>query len=172
MPLPDDKFWEDEQEELFLLLIGLFLLVSYYAELGAVDMIENPIAIGELSLLTNEIINEYRDKAVGITSYTRERVEAAWEEAGGDVDEFNKLTESIYSKNRASLIGITETTAIFTAISAAVFVAAGNSLVWRTMNDGRVCVECNSMNGKVVSEKNGPPLHPGCRCYLGPHEKE
>ena len=42
---------------------------------------------------------------------------------------------------------------------------------WETMQDGRVCPECMSMDGKVFSldEIEGKiPLHPGCRCFAEP----
>lgn len=44
---------------------------------------------------------------------------------------------------------------------------------WNTEQDGRVCSECKSRNGKVYRIGNIPPKpHPNCRCYLTPVNKE
>ena len=44
----------------------------------------------------------------------------------------------------------------------------GNIFVWHTMGDGKVCGECDSMEGKIFEHMEDIPddLHPNCRCYI------
>ncbi len=44
----------------------------------------------------------------------------------------------------------------------------GKIFVWHTMSDGKVCSDCDSMEGKVFVHLEDIPddLHPNCRCYI------
>ncbi|MBQ3311074.1 hypothetical protein IJG72_03250 [bacterium] len=44
----------------------------------------------------------------------------------------------------------------------------GKIFVWHTMSDGKVCGECDSMEGKIFEHMEDIPddLHPNCRCYI------
>ncbi len=44
----------------------------------------------------------------------------------------------------------------------------GKIFVWHTMGDGKVCGECDSMEGKIFERIEDIPddLHPNCRCYI------
>ncbi len=44
----------------------------------------------------------------------------------------------------------------------------GKVFIWHTKNDGRVCDECTSMEGKIFKYMQDIPddLHPNCRCYI------
>ena len=44
----------------------------------------------------------------------------------------------------------------------------GKIFVWHTMGDGKVCPECDSMEGKIFEHMEDIPddLHPNCRCYI------
>jgi putative hemolysin len=44
----------------------------------------------------------------------------------------------------------------------------GKIFIWHTIGDGKVCGNCNSMEGKIFENLEDIPddLHPNCRCYI------
>lgn len=40
--------------------------------------------------------------------------------------------------------------------------------IWHTIGDGKVCSQCDSMEGKIFEHMEDIPddLHPNCRCYI------
>ena len=97
-----------------------------------------------------------------------------------------------WTDTRPDKIALNETNRLANGMAQFVFFAGGFSLVWRTRG-GKSCPYCKELNGRKISKgesfidagtmwepegaKNGPmkirgmktqpPLHQGCRCYVG-----
>ena len=85
-----------------------------------------------------------------------------------------------FSEQRAALIATTEITRAYATGQAAAGAALKEQYpdvrvvkTWWTNNDDRVCPICGPLNGQEVdegdlfdSEFDGPPAHPGCRCWV------
>lgn len=86
------------------------------------------------------------------------------------------------SDGRARLIAQTEITRSYAEGNLATWKESGaiEKKRWRTNNDSKVCEICAPLNGKVIGldesfgedvfgeEMDGPPAHPGCRCWVTP----
>lgn len=116
-----------------------------------------------------------------ITESTRQQIRDLVGRAireGWSTEELAQAIEArgIFSRHRAQLIAITETTRSFAVANAIAWQAARVERArWYTAADDRVCPICESRAGKSVPllpsgsfDSPLPPAHPGCRCYLQP----
>lgn len=97
---------------------------------------------------------------------------------GWGIDEIEEAiaARGVFSRERARLIAITETTRSFATANAIAWNAAGVERGrWFTAADDRVCPICDARAGKSFPllssasfDSDLPPAHPGCRCYLQP----
>lgn len=82
--------------------------------------------------------------------------------------------DSVFGRDRAYRIAVTETTRMAEVAEKAateVIKASGVAInrIWVTAEDDRVCKVCGPMHGLYENQwpssfRNGPPLHPNCRC--------
>jgi len=126
-----------------------------------------------------------------VTDTTKERIRiivANWMETEHTFPELWKqlVQDQAFSPYRAKLIAATETTKAYAEgkmIGAEQLEKEGwyaYQKVWQTANDDRVCPICaplqyngnNAANGvrgtfnTLAGELEGPPAHPGCRCWV------
>lgn len=86
------------------------------------------------------------------------------------------MAGNLFSRNRAEMIAVTETTRAYAEGNAAAWQRSGvvEGKEWMTANDEIVCPICAPLNGKIVklNESFGmiskPPAHVRCRCYILP----
>lgn len=80
---------------------------------------------------------------------------------------------NLFSRNRAELIAVTETTRVFGQGAVDTYAAAGlGQWEWRTVNDQWVSQSCESADGSLHSvEEPFQPKHPRCRCFAAPVTK-
>jgi len=190
--LLDTAFWDDEMRSLLAVLMpflirgaeaGVALQAATVQSLGvAVDW---TIPYTEAA----DWARKYGGKLVrGVTRTTRDRVGvnvSNWIESGESLPSLVRQLQSDhgFSRARAKLIAITETTASY---SRGEMTAAGElekegyfdyEKEWQTAMDDIVCPICKPLQGERVSGVNtnfdttagsikGPPAHPGCRCWV------
>ena len=190
--LLDTAFWDDEMRSLLAVLMpflirgaeaGVALQAATVQSLGvAVDW---TIPYTEAA----DWARKYGGKLVrGVTRTTRDRVGvnvSNWIESGESLPALTRqlMTDHGFSRARAKLIAITETTASY---SRGELTAAGElekegyfdyEKEWQTAMDDIVCPICKPLQGERVSGVNtnfdttagsikGPPAHPGCRCWV------
>ncbi len=76
-----------------------------------------------------------------------------------------------FSPARAAAIASTDTTNVLSIVTAEGMTQAGAGFwVWQTMEDERVCDECDQLHGSVFSlqSRTTPPKHHNCRCLMTP----
>ena len=190
--LLDTAFWDDEMRSLLAVLMpflirgaeaGVALQAATVQSLGvAVDW---TIPYTEAA----DWARKYGGKLVrGVTRTTRDRVGvnvSNWIESGESLPSLVRQLQGDhgFSRARAKLIAITETTASY---SRGELTAAGElekegyfdyEKEWQTAMDDIVCPICKPLQGERVSGVNtnfdttagsikGPPAHPGCRCWV------
>ena len=190
--LLDTAFWDDEMRSLLAVLMpflirgaeaGVALQAATVQSLGvAVDW---TIPYTEAA----DWARKYGGKLVrGVTRTTRDRVGvnvSNWIESGESLPSLVRQLQGDhgFSRARAKLIAITETTASY---SRGEMTAAGElekegyfdyEKEWQTAMDDIVCPICKPLQGERVSGVNtnfdttagsikGPPAHPGCRCWV------
>ena len=74
-------------------------------------------------------------------------------------DEFVKYEKRIYAQ--LNKIGIPTNSDL-------AYENQGKIFIWHTMEDNKVCDECEPMNGEIFERMEDIPddLHPNCRCYV------
>ena len=74
-------------------------------------------------------------------------------------DEFVKYEKRIYAQ--LNKIGIPTNSDL-------AYENRGKIFIWHTMEDNKVCDECEPMNGEIFERMEDIPddLHPNCRCYV------
>ena len=87
-----------------------------------------------------------------------------------DKDAFRRAGKTVFktAQRRATLIARTETLRAHNEGRKVFYRQVGITRVrWLIADDERTCKICRSLDGKVfgIDEVEGPPLHPGCRCY-------
>ncbi|KKK81516.1 hypothetical protein LCGC14_2812680, partial [marine sediment metagenome] len=91
---------------------------------------------------------------------------------GAPLKSLVKSLEATFGRTRAEMIASTETTRLFAEGNRMAYASAGVKRVeWRTVMDDLVDEDCRALNGKkwpIGKEKEVPPLHPRCRCWLAP----
>ena len=170
----DELDWDEEREELYLLLLPLVLEAAQQAAINGLDA----AGLGgdvDLDLLFEDLrafAEEYaRALAEQITDTTRERVEAGLA-AGMTLDELAVWFED----SRAEAIGISTITEVFAQGNMMAWLAVGLALhTWNTAGDNLVCPICRPNDGATVpigfafpSGHTRPTAHTRCRCWLSP----
>ncbi len=93
-------------------------------------------------------------------------------EAGAPLSSLVKSLEPTFGRARAELIASTEVTRLYSEGNRMAYATAGvDQVEWRTVRDSRVDPICDALHGErwaVGKEKQVPPAHPGCRCWLAP----
>lgn len=128
----------------------------------------------------------------GIDSTTSQGVQQAvarWYQNGEPITALRRDLEPLFGARRAKLIAQTETTRAAAEGIRQGYRESGvvTGMVWRTVNDEKICPYCGELDGKVVSLDGAffdmlpqemkdklterhrfevPPAHPGCRCRL------
>jgi len=180
--MPEDNFWEDEEELIIAALLALYIetlmagveggILALPAELQALVNVDsiNAAALEQSVHFRNAILN-------GIHVTTRTQVEAVirqWEIIGnGDIGMLNDMLEGIFSDKRADMIAITETTKAFQNGNQMTWKTLGLYVLfmqWNTQRDERVCPVCAPKDGQIMSilSNDVPPAHPRCRCFTSP----
>ena len=190
LPLP---FWNNEEKSLLSILLP-FLQKGAEGGVSVQQGIVESLGIGIDWTLpftrAADWARKYGGKLVrGVTRTTRDRIGvqvANWiEQPDKTIDDLWRsiMDDHAFSRARARLIAITETTA---AYSRGEIVAAQQlekegyfeyEKVWQTANDDRVCPICEPLHNMVVVGTRGkfdsvagtltsPPAHPGCRCWI------
>ena len=118
----------------------------------------------------------------GILDTTRDKIRRNVADFVENQRTFGELTANIqasgaFNQARANLIAVTETTGSYAEGNMVAWKESGvtEATMWNTNNDSLVCTICGPLDGVVVplgSEFDGggegPPAHPGCRCWLTP----
>lgn len=112
------------------------------------------------------------DLVKGITEITRGHLSEAIAKYVAEPQPMGTLREAIapiFGPERANLIAVTEVTNAYSAGGSAAaeeLREAGLEIIerWHTKNDGLVCDDCRSRNGRDCAEVGYPSAHPGCRC--------
>ena len=87
-----------------------------------------------------------------------------------DKDAFRRAGKTVFktAQRRATLIARTETLRAHNEGRKVFYRQVGITKVrWLIADDDRTCPVCRPLDGKVfgIDEVDGPPGHPGCRCY-------
>jgi SPP1 gp7 family putative phage head morphogenesis protein len=92
-------------------------------------------------------------------------------------DLIEALETTVFSRERAELIAVTEVTRAYAEGNRAAWEAGGiiEQREWQTANDELVCPICGPLQGVIVGLDeefpgglSGPPAHPRCRCWIAP----
>ena len=190
LPLP---FWAGEERSLLSILLP-FLQRGAEGGVAIQQGIVESMGIGiDWTLPFTEAADwarKYGGKLVrGVTRTTRDRIGV---QVGNWIEQPDKTLDDLwraimddhaFSRARARLIAITETTA---AYARGEMEAAGQlekegyfeyMKQWQTASDDRVCPICAPLQGTDVlgtrgvfdsriGPLKGPPAHPGCRCWV------
>lgn len=111
-----------------------------------------------------------------VIATTEKRIAAAmlaYEAGEIGADEVAARVALVFDPARAELMGVTETTRLFSVLNEVIYKAAGVERVrWDTVRDFAVCPECEALDNQVFPVDEAPePItdtHDGCRCYLAP----
>jgi SPP1 gp7 family putative phage head morphogenesis protein len=183
-------FWDDEERQLWDTLAPTVLRVHLAGAIGGIAMLPK----GFQNLLNWDVynqnaidwLNNYRITTVdGINATTYKQVTRAiedWIKGGEHLDTLTARLEPVFGQPRATRIAVTEVTRVYnegnrTAWKATGFIG-GNK--WNTVNDERVCLICEPLDGVEVGLDEGftpdgpgegplgPPAHISCRCFTTP----
>jgi len=91
-----------------------------------------------------------------------------------DKDAFRRAGKTVFktAQRRATLIARTETLRAHNEGRKVFYRQVGVTKVrWLIADDERTCKVCRALDGKVfgIDDVEGPPKHPGCRCYVTSH---
>lgn len=190
MALPNDAFWDEEEEELAALLLEHLKLAVAAGAAG--NGLDEGIGI-DWELVNKEVQAWARkmslDLVKGITETSREYVTkriAEWIESGQPLPALSKALEPMYGPVRAQMIAETEVTRAYAEGNRAAWRESGvvDGMRWMTAVDDMVCDICSQLhNAKVaiegqpfewVNDKGEtetteiPPAHVRCRCWIQP----
>lgn len=89
---------------------------------------------------------------------------------GWTTDELNARLRRWMDEARAKTISVTDTNNLMSTVTKIGMERAGVGFwVWQTMEDDRVCEECEPLHGRVYSINDEmPPKHHNCRCIVVP----
>jgi SPP1 gp7 family putative phage head morphogenesis protein len=118
----------------------------------------------------------------GIEQTTKEKLRQIFSDWIKERAPFKELVRrvddvGVFSKSRARLIAMTESTRIHNTVVFVQFKDIGaEGARWDTAVDERVCPICGAIHGKIVKLGSSfpgtaveyPPAHPGCRCVIRP----
>lgn len=181
-------FWKDESKLLLAILLpfiqrgaegGVAVQAAVVEKLGiGVDW---TLAFTQAARWAREHVGEL---VTQVTEVTKERIRGLvtnWiEEPGRTLPDLWRqlMDDHAFSRSRAKLIAMTETTKAYAEgeLAGAREMAEYFDYVkeWQTANDDRVCDICGPLQGERVdgidasfsSGDQGPPAHPGCRCWI------
>ena len=95
---------------------------------------------------------------------------------GMTIGDLTRMLDPAFGSVRAEIIAVTETTRAYNAKvneEQKQLNTTGLQMrrIWGTANDDIVCFSCGPLNGLPEDEwkgeyPEGPPAHPGCRCFL------
>lgn len=183
-----DAFWDDERRRL---LAVLGPLIQRAAQAGSAAAAGRLLNIGVDSQMVNQAAADwargYTDDLLIQLGSTSEALVgealAQWiETPGATMGDLVGLLSPRLAGNvaRADLIAVTETTRAYASGEMGAYQAAGvERWRWNTNNDELVCPICRPLNGRVAEigqpfgefrgvAFDGPPSHPGCRCWVSP----
>lgn len=82
--------------------------------------------------------------------------------------DFPDIVAKLFSSARAGVIGVTEVTALHSAIIKALALASmiDVQLIWHTSGDDNVCEDCEAKDGMLTEVVGEPPEHPNCNCWI------
>jgi SPP1 gp7 family putative phage head morphogenesis protein len=181
------QYWEDEQDELYDVMLPFFLLALWGGIDGGTDILPDNLQplvnLDNLNQAALEYVKDYRFTYIrDITDTTRKQTQKAisdWILSGDPLPVLEKTLSTIYGEARAARIAATETTRAFAQGNMAAWESTGfiRSAVWMTSQDERVCVICAEHEGEHVGIGDidaAPPnsSHVGCRCWLQPEVDE
>lgn len=184
MPL-NEQFWQGEKELLYNLLFPLILDSTLTgAENSMIDLVEQ-IGVGIDWALVNEAARDWAKRYTfelvgGITQTSRNFLQkeiSEWIESGKPLDDLIKNVETMFSRNRAEMISITEVTRAFASGNLASWKASGvvDGKKWQTAQDEMVCPICEplansetDLSGLFEGGLDSPPAHVRCRCWFSP----
>ena len=188
----DDTFWDAELRSLLQVLMPFIVRGAEAGVALHAATIESLGIAVDWTVPYTEAADWARKHAgkmiTKMNSTTRQRVGgvvADWIESGESLPSLEKLLMNDYgfSRTRANLVAITETTASYSGGE----LAAMKSLEdegyfeykkeWQTAADDIVCDICRPLHGTQVGgtmgawelanmSAFGPPAHPGCRCWM------
>ncbi len=177
----EDEFYEDD--DFFAALLKLLLAAQAAGALQLKDMLGLDLNLTSVNKEAAAAARDYTfDLIKGLTDTSRDvlrDVIAEFVETPGMTlaDVIERLP---FDEQRAALVATTEITRAYATGQA----AAGDALkeqfpdvrvikTWFTDNDDRVCPICGPLNDVEVEgdelfggEFDGPPAHPGCRCWV------
>jgi hypothetical protein len=177
----EDEFWEDD--EFFAGMLAILLAAQQLGALSLSAMLGLELDLSATNKEAAEAARAYTFELVkGLTETSRDALRdviSAFVETPGMTigDVIERLP---FDEQRAALIATTEITRAYATGQA----AAGDAMkeqfpdvrvvkTWFTNNDDRVCPICGPLNGEEVDEDedfggefDGPPGHPGCRCWV------
>lgn len=188
--LADDAFWEAYRKELAKQVTSILFepfLAGFVAgsrikpkekAVPATDDVPDWISPDDLAKLAEEVIATYVPeftKNISDTTYNqiRDSVTKARQNGTG-VESVLRDIQGLFSRSRAEMIAITETTRLFGLGAQASYRAQGfNAWVWMNVEDPWVCAICDGL--AADSETNPFPIdklfspgHPRCRCFPSP----
>jgi len=182
------SFWNDETKRLLAIILPLLQsgaeeAVMAEAALAGIE-VDWTAAITEASKWARQYAGELVD---GITDTTKERIRsivANWMETEHTFPQLWRqlVADQGFSQRRAKLIAATETTKAYAEgkmIGVETIEKQGYfeyEKQWQTARDDNVCLICKPMQGKtakgvrgafdtLAGQLEGPPAHPGCRCW-------
>jgi SPP1 gp7 family putative phage head morphogenesis protein len=175
----DEQFWLEEYARVLNLIISIWVDSAWEAALAVMAVMNDAgmPAVDEAVVYSNIldwIGANSPAQAAGILQTTREAVEKAIQQAGGDDELLAALLAPIFGPERAETIGLTE--AMIAAAIGNLFAweAYGviEEVIWVTAEDERVCPICRPLHEAVIKLGDAlyggsrPPAHPRCRCWL------
>ena len=177
----DSQFWKQEADELYEVLLPLFLTALELGMNSGADALppnyQGLVNINAFNQAAIDYAKQYRYSLIkGITDTTREQTQnavAGWLSGGQSLDVLEQTIAGIFGEGRARNIAITETTRVTAEGNAMVWKSTGfvNKVRFNTVEDDRVCVWCEPLDGQefdVDDYGHKPPIHPGCRCFNTP----
>lgn len=191
--MPDNplqpSFWENEANELWAVMIGVFVDTLMDGIAGGVNALPSNVSI----LTDMDVVNQaaiayarqYRYEWISkITETTRTQTQALiseWIQSGQPLSSLETQLAPVFGSVRAQMIASTEVTRVFAEANQSAWDSTGmiSGKVWMTSKDDLVCPICKPMSGVEVGLKNSfpnalgggyknPPAHPRCRCWLQP----
>lgn len=175
----DERFWQDEAQELFAVLFPIFLLAARQGADTGKEMLINLLGYAPEMDYTADLERwaymHALESSAAMTNTTRNAFTVAYADWVLTADPLSILSEQLdpmFSSVRAEMAAITMLTAAF---------AWGSIIVWnsskyveevwiRTAADENVCPICMdvaSRNPYTLRDVNSfPPYHVRCRCWV------
>jgi len=123
--------------------------------------------------MTPAYVSAWLDEVMATTETRIQAAMLAYEAGEIGADEVAARVALIFDPARAELMGVTETTRLFSVLNEVIYNAAGvERQRFDTVRDPWVCEECGAYDGMVfaVDDPDAPeiPVHVHCRCFWAP----